>query len=66
MDPAFVEKEFRNWKKCQEAFTSHKTPKYHRGYVKLLNDEETANDSAGELSNIRKKSKHQIIFLQVL
>ena len=46
--------------------TSHKTSKYHRDYVKLLNDEETANDSAGELSNIRKKSKHQIIFLQVL
>ena len=46
--------------------TSHKTSKYHRDYVKLLNDEETANDSAGELSNIRKRSKHQIIFLQVL
>ena len=68
MDPTFVEKGFKNWKKCPEALKCHDTPEYHCDYVKLLNGEETTDDIADEFSDIhiRKKANNRHMFLQVL
>ena len=58
MDPAFVEKGFRNWKKYLQAFTSYEESKYHHEYhVKLINDEETTNEILDKFSDIHIKKQ---------
>ena len=66
MDLALVEKGLKNWKKCPEVFTSLETSKYHRNCVKLLNDEETTNKFANEISDIHIKKSNRQILLQIL
>ena len=67
-DPAFISREFRNWKKTGERFLEHETSDCQKDHKKLLDMADDEVDVGEQISDslVNEKVKNRQMFLRIL